>query len=129
LYWYLSFDDKNSCAPNGRIFSSVRLACALRFLAGGDAVDIQVLYGISNTGVYESVKIVVEAVNRCESLKIVVHNSYAEQMRIANGFQEKSVGANFNRCVGCIDGMLVWTHRPSKKDCIETEVGAQKYFC
>jgi len=128
LYQVLSFDDKNNCAPNGRILPSVRLACALRFLAGGDAVDIQVLYGISNTEVYESVKIVVEAVNRCESLKIVFPESHAEQMRIAKGFQEKS-GANFSRCVGCIDGMLVWTYRPSKKDCMETEVGAQKYFC
>ena len=50
-------------ATNGLIAGSVRLACALRYFAGGDPSDIGAVYVIGNTDVYNSVWIVVDFVN------------------------------------------------------------------
>lgn len=50
--------------PNGRIHSEVRLACALRYFAGGSLYDITSTYGISNTEAMNSVWYVVEATNQ-----------------------------------------------------------------
>jgi hypothetical protein len=41
--------------PNGKIHTSVRLACALRYSAGGSPYDIMSTYGISNTEQFDSV--------------------------------------------------------------------------
>ena len=49
--------------PNGPITTSVRLACALRYFAGGSIYDIMGKYGISHTEVLNSVWYVVEAIN------------------------------------------------------------------
>ena len=52
------------------IATSVRLACALRYFAGGSPYDIMVLYGISYSEVLKSVWITVEAVNNCPTFII-----------------------------------------------------------
>lgn len=35
----------------------------------------------------------------------------------------------FGCCGGCIDGIVVWTHKPSKEDCEEIGVSEAKFFC
>jgi hypothetical protein len=40
--------------------------------------------------------------------------SLIEQKAIAKGFEEKS-DIGFSNCAGCIDGILIWTHKPSEK--------------
>ncbi len=48
---------------NGPISTSIQLACALRYFAGGLPYDIMAKYGISEPSVRESIWAVVEAVN------------------------------------------------------------------
>jgi hypothetical protein len=56
--------------PNGKIPSSVRLGCALRYFGGGSPYDLMALFGISHTEVLSSVWMIVEAVNKHESFFI-----------------------------------------------------------
>ncbi len=47
---------------NGPVSTCVRLACALRYFAGGSPYDIMAKYGISHASVLESIWAVIEAV-------------------------------------------------------------------
>ena len=42
-------DDDNNHSPNGKIALTVRLACGIRFFAGGDAYGIACMFGISHS--------------------------------------------------------------------------------
>ena len=55
-------DSKNNL-PNGPILPEVRLACALRWFAGGSVYDIMTTYGISHTDALNSCWYIVDAVN------------------------------------------------------------------
>lgn len=115
-------------SPNGFISSSIRLATALRFFAGGSPYDLSVVHGISNSAVYDSVWIVVDAINECNDLRIRFPVSHHEQRLIANEFQKK-LAAGFDCCVGAIDGILVWTEQPTPQDCDAAQCGATKFYC
>jgi hypothetical protein len=65
-HYYDVMGDRHFKQPpirNGPIDTSVRLACALRYFAGGSAYDIACSYGIAYSEVHNSVWFVVEAVN------------------------------------------------------------------
>ena len=64
---------------NERITTSVRLACALRYFAGGSAYDLMGTYGISHTDIMDSVWHVVEAVNNYPQFRITYPSSVGEQ--------------------------------------------------
>jgi hypothetical protein len=107
--------------PNGVISTSVRLALALRYFAGGSPYDLMAKYGVSHTSVLESVWIVVEAIKNVRDFDIEYPSSHDEQRRIAKEFKQKSQ-AEFDNCAGAIDGILIWTHKPSEKECIRSKV-------
>jgi hypothetical protein len=74
------FDPRN--APpvlNGAISTSVRLAVAIRYFAGGSPYDLCSVYGISYSSVLESVWIMVDAVNNHKEFHIVYPSSHEEQ--------------------------------------------------
>jgi hypothetical protein len=96
--------------------------------AGGEAVDIACIYGISKTEVHDSLTYVVEVVNKNEGLKIKFPSDHNDQKEIAEGFKNLSK-ANIDICCGCIDGMLVWMHKPTEHQCEISKVGSKKYFC
>jgi hypothetical protein len=50
-----------------------------------------------------------------------------EQKKIAKGFEEKS-DIGFTNCAGCIDGLLILTHKPSEKDAKMAGVGRKKIY-
>ncbi len=54
--------------------------------------------------------------------------SHFEQKMIAKGFEEKSDVGFFN-CAGCVDGLLIWTLKPSEKDAQMSGVGQKKFLC
>jgi hypothetical protein len=56
--------------PNGPIPSSIRLACALWYFAGGSAYDIMMSFNISYGDVLNSVWIVVKAINNTVEFQI-----------------------------------------------------------
>ena len=56
--------------PNGRISPDVRLACAIRWFAGGSAYDIMTTYGIGHSDTINSCWYVLDAINRQPSFDI-----------------------------------------------------------
>ena len=114
-------------APNGVIGASVRLACALRYLAGGSVYDIATTFCIAIRSVYTSIWAVIDAISNYEPMDFSFPSSHDKQKAIALGFKEVST-AGFDCCVGAIDGILIWIERPSMKTAAESKVGVQKYF-
>jgi len=121
---------KRGKTPNGPITLATRLAIALRYFCGGDPKDIGLAHGVNATNeVLKSVWFVVDAIHAAESMDIKFPTSHDEQRRIAEGFRRKS-RIGLSNCVGAIDGLLVWIHKPSLKDIIENiKFGPKKFFC
>lgn len=114
--------------PNGRIPSSVRLALALRYFAGGAIDDLAPLYEVCPTEVKYSIWYVVEAVGRHPAFAIEYPDDHEQQHQIARGFAAKSE-VGFQCCAGAIDGVLVWIHRPTEEDCASAHCDPAKFFC
>jgi hypothetical protein len=110
-----------------RICTKIRLAAAIRYFAGGSVWDIMISHGMSRTETYDSVWMVVDAVNN-QLPMLVYPASKEEQSTIASGFVGRSE-CRFDNCAGCIDGMLLWVEQPSKESCLSAGVGAKKFFC
>lgn len=53
---------------------------------------------------------------------------YQEQERIAKGFKKMS-GANFDKAVEAIDGILIWIMKPTKAQCKKMKCGDKSFFC
>ena len=115
-------------APNGLISTSVRLAAALRYFAGGSPLDIALVFGICYKDVMKSVWAVVNAINKTPEFAILYPECPDEQSKIAEGFKRRST-AGFDTCAGAIDGMLVWTHRPSAVDLRRMKLKPRKFYC
>ena len=115
-------------SPNGPVLLTVRLAAAIRFFAGGEAYDIAVMFGISHSVVFESVTFVVDAINKNNEMAISFPTNHDDQREIARGFQSKSE-VGINRAVGCIDGIVIWMHKPTKEECEAAGVDESKFFC
>lgn len=115
-------------APNGIIHFSVRLAVALRYFAGGAMFDLASLYGISISSADESVKAVIEAINNNQSFDIIFPTDHDEQIQIAEGYRRVSE-ANIDCCAGTVDGILIWTTKPTEMDCIRVNCDSGKFFC
>lgn len=77
-------------ARNGRISPSIRLSAALRYFAGGRPDDITLSHGISHSEVFNSVWLVVDAVDKCSDLEFHFPTDHAEQRKVAAGFRAKS---------------------------------------
>jgi hypothetical protein len=114
--------------PNGFIPPSIRVSAALRYFAGGSPYDIALTHGISHSAVFVSVWAVVDAINAHPKLQIDYPRCHTKQRKIAEGFKLKSL-VGFDVCAGCIDGMLVWTEKPSEHDCMIFKCGAAKFLC
>jgi hypothetical protein len=114
--------------PNGIISSSVRLAIALQFFSGGSPYNIMVKYGVSHTSIFESVWMVVEAVNESVIMKITYPSDVEVQKNIARGFCDASQ-VKFNFRAGAIDGILIWMHKQSMKEADAANVGQKKFLC
>mmetsp|Transcript_13429 Transcript_13429/g.25216 ORF Transcript_13429/g.25216 Transcript_13429/m.25216 type:complete len:487 (+) Transcript_13429:1058-2518(+) len=121
---------KRGKTPNGSISHANRLAMALRYFCGGDPQDIGLAHGVNGTTeVLKSVWFVVDAVNLTSSMNIKFPVSHDEQRRIAAGFKAKS-RIGLANCVGAIDGLLIWIHKPTKVDVKDNiGFGESKFFC
>ena len=115
-------------SPTGPIPLNVRLVCTLRFIVGGKAYTISVMFDISHLSTFESVDIVTNAVNQCGEMEIEFPFSQDEQRKIADGFRLKSPVAVFSCCVGTVDGIVIWTHKPIAEDCDQACVDESKFF-
>jgi DDE superfamily endonuclease len=113
---------------NGKVSTKVRLACALRYFAGGSPYDLMGKYGVSHTVVLNSVSFVVEAINQLKEFHINYPEDAESQKRIAAGFKVASA-VGFDSCAGAIDGILIWIQKPWNDDAAVTGVGPARYFC
>jgi hypothetical protein len=113
---------------NGRIVPEVRLACALRWFAGGSLYDIMTTYCLGHTDTINSCWYVVDAINRHPHFKIAYPVNHNVQHTIAEGFRQVS-SANFKCSAGAIDGILIWVHKPSERDCIRSGCDLGKFYC
>jgi hypothetical protein len=68
---------------NGPIYHSTRVACAIRYFAGGSSYDIATTFGISIAEVFFSIWEVVDALNQHPDLAIKYPEDHDEQERIA----------------------------------------------
>ena len=103
---------------------------ALRYFCGGDPKDIGHTHGVNALNeVLRSVWYVVDAVNRTSSMDIKFPTSHEYQKKVARGFKEKS-HIGLANCVGAIDGLLVWIHKPNKND-VKNNIGfgPKTFFC
>jgi hypothetical protein len=114
--------------PNGPITPSDRLACALRYFAGGSPYDIITSYCIGYADMITSVWYVVDAINAYSKFQISYPADHEEQRAIAEDFRRKSA-ANFDCCAGAIDGILVWIHKPSQEECTRAGCSDGKFNC
>ena len=121
-------DRKRGATPNGAISSESRLSMALRYCAGGDPLDIADIHGVGDDEVTQSVWDIVDAIHKSPELDIVFPETYAEQKDVADGFKRKS-DIGISCCIGAIDGILIWIHKPSKVDEKVIKFGPAKFFC
>lgn len=114
--------------PNGKIDTSVRLACAIRYFAGGSPYDIITIFGISHSEMFNSVWYVVDAINKKKKFDIKYPESHHDQQKIADGLRAVSA-VGFDCCAGAIDGILIWILRPTLDDAKAVGVDQQKFMC
>jgi hypothetical protein len=119
---------KRGKAPNGDVPNGVRLAIALRYLAGGDPIDICAVYRVHSSVVYQSIWMVVEAINKTKELQIQFPTKHEDQRVLANEFTHRS-SIGLNNCAGCVDGMLIWINKPTIPELEKLKIGGKKFFC
>ena len=119
---------KRGKTPNGPITQALRLSMALRYFAGGDPLDIADRHMVGETEPLRSVWLIVEAIHEVPSLQIQFPASHEKQMQIAQGFKARSA-IGIDSCVGAIDGILIWIHKPSAAFLKKFKVGPAKFFC
>jgi hypothetical protein len=86
------------------------------------------VYGVSHTIILDSLWCVIEAINQVPEFYIEYLKSLIEQKAIAKRFEEKS-DVGFSNCTGFIDGILIWTHKPTKKEAEMSGVKRKKFLC
>ena len=121
-------DMKFGSTPNGPITKSARLSMALRYFAGGDPADICDHHGCSLDEPLRSVWFVVDAIHEAPEMNIVFPQTHEEQALVAEGFRAKSE-IGIDNCVGAIDGILIWIHKPGKNDVKAIKFEPAKFYC
>ena len=94
---------------NGGISMTLRLSIAIRYFAGGSPLDLMTSHGVGYSDVYSSIWMIVNMINTCPTLSIEFPSCF-KQREFAREFERKS-SVGFDNCVGCIDGILIWTNK------------------
>eukprot|EP00965_Chrysotila_dentata_P165579 5467641-Pleurochrysis_carterae.AAC.1 len=90
----------------------VRLAAALRYLAGGDPLDLQLIYSLSRNEVYRNLSLVTDAINDHLKLEYPDLNDVEALRAISDEFQAHSRGQVWKGQVGAIDGVHIAMRNP-----------------
>ena len=93
----------------------VKLAIALRFLAGGSPLDLQLLYHVSKSYVYKCVWLVVDACNKHLAIEFPI-DDVSKLRQLEAGFRAQSRGGIWAGQVACIDGVHFAIRCPSNTD-------------
>jgi hypothetical protein len=85
-------------------------------------------YGLSHTNTINSYWYAVDAINKHPSLAVAYPDNHVKQRSMAKGFCDVSA-AGFGCCAGALDGILIWMHKPSPRDCVCAGCSSGKFFC
>ena len=85
------------------------------------------MYGIGHSDTIRSYWYVIDAIN-FPNFKIEYPEDHEYQRQIACGFQKIS-SADFKCYARAIDIILIWIHRPSKKDCMDVGCNVGRLMC
>ena len=100
----------------GAILPELCLYACLRYLAGGSYSDIKFFTGISVPSLYRVIWKCIDAINACDELAISFPTTVDEVKEAARGFETISTQRCIWNCVSVIDGYLLRTQTPSKKE-------------
>ena len=101
---------------NGRVVpNAVKLAIGLRYLAGGDPLDLFLIYHVSLGYVYKCIWTVVDAVNQRLQIKFPIDDP-EKLATLEAEFRAASPGGIWEGQVGALDGVHFATIAPSSKD-------------
>ena len=78
--------------------------------------------------VYKSVWSVIHDTNSCKELEFHFPTTQEQCKQVAEAFALQSK-AGFSNCIGCIDGMLLWTENPNANESQKVGVDSRKFFC
>ena len=92
-----------------------RLACALRFFAGGDPLDLKLIYGMSKPQVMACVWRTVDAINLCLNNITFPLNDLPALQELERDFRAGTRGGFWTGQVGAIDGVHFRMKCPSSK--------------
>ncbi|CAM9563148.1 unnamed protein product, partial [Hapterophycus canaliculatus] len=101
---------------NGTVRGEWSLAGALRWLAGGTIEEVMMGPNVAKSTAYSMVHDGIEAIVRCERLRIKFPTTEAELQKTADGFRARSTEDVIKRCVGAADGLIVRILKPSKSE-------------
>lgn len=105
------------------IETATKLAVALRFLAGGQMLDLSVIYKLSIAMCYHCVWLVVDAVNTTLPMEFPIDDVQKLQA-LSDGFQAKSANHVWSGQVGAVDGVHFAMRKPNNRECSN----AGRYF-
>jgi hypothetical protein len=66
---------------------------------------------------FDSVDSVIDVINKCVEMNIKFPSDHNKQHDIAGGFRRRLPKADTSCCVGCINGIVIWTRKPTKEGC------------
>ena len=102
----------------------VKLAIALRYLAGGSHLDLRLIYHVSSSFVYSCVWLVVDAINKHLNIEFPI-DDIEKLKRLEAEFRAQSRGGIWAGQVSAIDGVHFKITAPSNE---EVEQKALKYY-
>lgn len=99
-----------------RIGLEIRVACLIRWLAGGRFSEIRHFAGISRATFYWLCYEIIDAILACDDLAIQFPETAAEISESIQGFKNISTGGVVDGCVACLDGFLLLIQPPSPNE-------------
>lgn len=121
---HLSANELQARRSSGSPISvTTKVACALRWLAGGSYLDISNLFGVSSGNFFSSRGVLWQTLDAFDKCLTIAFNVNPQSLHdTAEGFARYSHG-RMNHCVMAIDGWVCKTREPSDK-----EVGNAKHY-
>ena len=99
------------------IIPEIIMHCLIRYMAGGSYIDIRLVVDVSITAFYNCIRIAMKALIKCTALKIQFPKNNEEVIKQGRLFKKLSTNGVIDKCVGCIDGILIRIKTPSVKEC------------
>ena len=99
------------------IIPEIIMHCLIRYMAGGSYIDIRLVVDVSVASFYNCVHTAMVALIKCDALKIKFPDTTTKIIKQGKQFKKLSSHGVIDKCVGCIDGVLIRIKTPSVKEC------------